>query len=259
MEITKETSYLIGLIQTDGHLRESTRNRGSLSIELSYKDKDIIDKIAALIPYNYKIFSRTRNTNFSQNYQSIGLRVCQKEFRDFLKTCNVPIGRKSASVAPPNFPTLSKIDYIRGLIDGDGSLGFSKTGLPFITFTTDSDSLKNYVLDFFNEISNSNYDFHRNKRDNIYNLSFFNEKGIDIVTVLYYNGALALDRKSHKAQLIKRWKRPANMRKRSKQTKWTQEQDQYILTHTIEQSMKKLDRTAQSVKMRLWRLNQNHA
>jgi len=50
------------------------------------------------------------------------------------------------------------------------------------------------------------------------------------------------------------WKRPKSMRVRSKQKKWTPEQDSYILTHSLKDSMEYLDRTEQSVKLRLWRL-----
>lgn len=37
--------------------------------------------------------------------------------------------------------------------------------------------------------------------------------------------------------------------------KWTPEQDKYILTHTIEESMSYLNRTKQSIRTRLYRLN----
>jgi hypothetical protein len=39
LDLTKPVhAYLYGLIQTDGHLSQGTRNRGKLQIELSYKD-----------------------------------------------------------------------------------------------------------------------------------------------------------------------------------------------------------------------------
>jgi hypothetical protein len=48
MEFNEKTpfnSYLIGLLQTDGNVYETTRNRGRITLELSEKDCDIIEKI----------------------------------------------------------------------------------------------------------------------------------------------------------------------------------------------------------------------
>lgn len=41
-------SYFVGLSQTDGHLRETTRNRGRLSIELGRRDEDVLLRLAHL-------------------------------------------------------------------------------------------------------------------------------------------------------------------------------------------------------------------
>ena len=98
MEITNEIAYLIGLAQTDGHLGKSSRNRGKFTIELSHVDKDIIEKIANLIPYNYSIFQRERNTNFLDGSKSIGIKVCNEDFRKWLVDMGVPYGRKSKKI-----------------------------------------------------------------------------------------------------------------------------------------------------------------
>jgi hypothetical protein len=40
-----------------------------------------------------------------------------------------PVGRKSQIVRPPALP-FSEVDYLRGIIDADGSVGFTASGLP---------------------------------------------------------------------------------------------------------------------------------
>ena len=61
MELNKNTSYMIGLFQTDGSLSRCSRNRGKLQLEISSKDEDIIYKLEKLIPYHCCIKKRKRN------------------------------------------------------------------------------------------------------------------------------------------------------------------------------------------------------
>ena len=44
------------------------------------------------------------------------------------------------------------------------------------------------------------------------------------------------------------------MRKIESRKKWNKEQDKFILSNSIEESMKILNRTKESIEMRLWRL-----
>ena len=72
---------------------------------------------------------------------------------------------------------------------------------------------------------------------------------------LYTDASLYLNRKYEKAMEVLKWIRPDNMKKISTRKKWDSVQDEYILTHTIEESMKHLDRTKKSIQTRLYRLN----
>lgn len=64
MFIDKNTSYMIGLFQTDAHMSKGDRNRGRFVLEISSKDEDIIYKLEKLIPYYSNIKKRTRNIKF---------------------------------------------------------------------------------------------------------------------------------------------------------------------------------------------------
>jgi len=65
---------------------------------------------------------------------------------------------------------------------------------------------------------------------------------------------LSINRKYINAQEIKKWIRPSTMRKIESRKKWNKEQDKFILSNSIEESMKILNRTKESIEMRLWRL-----
>ena len=253
--IDKNFSYLIGLLQTDGNLYETTRNRGKLQLELNIKDEDIIYKISELIKYNYKISKRDRVTNFGEN-STITIAIHDINFRYLIKDWGVPAGKKSEIIQPPLHKTgLSINDYIRGLYDGDGSLGYTGSGFPFVSFTTQSEKIKDFVIDFISKITEKpRKEPKRNKRDNIYNILIFKEDAIIFCKEIYPENCLSINRKYINAQEIKKWIRPIAMKKIESRKKWDKKQDEFILSNSIEDSMEVLDRTEESIKMRLWRL-----
>jgi len=250
-------SYLIGLFQTDGNLYDSTRNRGKFQIELSKKDADIIYKIKDFListNVNCTISTRVKNTNFGVS-NSITLSVQKLQFRDLLKQWGVPSGKKSIIISPPlHQKRLSINNYIRGLYDGDGSLGFTKTNFPFVSFTTQSENVKNFLLNFISEITFKPVkDIAKNKRDNVYNFAIYKEDAQLFCKNIYPTNCLSINRKYQLAQNIKNWNRPPKMVISNKK-RWDSKQDNYILSHTILESMAVLNRSKKSIQTRLWRI-----
>ena len=129
LEITKEIAYFIGLAQTDGSMYRGKGGKGKFSLELSSRDGEIMHSLRLVLPKNY-LYERTRTTNFGSDYKSIVLCVFSAEFREWLSEF-VPYGHKSSIIEP--LQTIYENDYVRGLIDGDGSLGFTKFNYPFVS------------------------------------------------------------------------------------------------------------------------------
>jgi len=252
---TPENSYIFGFFQSDGHLQKNTRNRGKLTLEISDRDKDILPKIQSILPVKSIITTRTRDTNFKLNYTSHTLSIYDWQFRTCVNKLGLPYGKKSNKICPP--ADFIERDYYRGLIDGDGSLGITGKGLPFIALVTDSESIANSYLAMANKTTNKQYACNRNTRDNIYNIAIFREEAQEMTRYLYYKDCLCLSRKEKKASDVLSWVRPASLRKRDACKKWTSYQDEFILNNTIEKSIKKLDRSKKSIQTRLWRLS-NH-
>jgi hypothetical protein len=69
-------------------------------------------------------------------------------------------------------------------------------------------------------------------------------------------GCLALERKGTQKEKVASWVRPKTMRKMTRKKFWTKEQDEYVLSHSVEESICYLTRSEKSVIMRLWRLKQ---
>ena len=250
-------AYLYGLIQTDGHLSKDTRNRGKLRIEMSYKDADVLEVLAGWIPYHTKISTRTRSTNFAAEYKSVILSVYAKEFRDELAHLGMNFGEKSKIIDVPNC-AFSKADYFRGIVDGDGSLGFTSNKFPFLSLCTASEKLAMAYVEFIREKTGKEKRLIRNSRDKIFNITVYKEEAQTISGILYYEGCLAISRKTRLALEIQDWKRPKSMRRVPNKKFWSKEEDVFILSHIIADSVVELQRSESSIKTRLWRLSSSN-
>ncbi|MBD2446886.1 hypothetical protein H6G76_06855 [Nostoc sp. FACHB-152] len=247
-------AYLFGFIQTDGHLYNSTRDRGRLSIEINKQDEHILLAFKNFIPFHSSITERVRTTNFSANQKSVIWRVYDKRFRDYLEMWGLPNGSKSQLIKLPS-GQFSKVDYFRGLIDGDGSLGLTAKGFPFLSLVTSSSKIAVGYIEFINQVTGKVKTSTRNTRDSVYNIVVYKEDAQILVRHLYYDNCLALSRKLIKASEVLSWSRPTDMRKVKHRKLWTPEEDQFIKTHSIDCSMEVLNRSRNSVELRLWRLN----
>jgi hypothetical protein len=249
-----EFAYMFGFIQTDGSMYKNTRNRGRVSIEIKSSDEYILEKFASIIPYSCSITQRTRNTNFKDNYKSSTLSVCSFDFRNELLSLGIPYGKKSDIVTIPSC-NFSKIDYFRGVIDGNGSLGLTSKNIPFISLITASGKFANEYLRFVFDTTGKQKTTSRNTRDGVYNIALFSEDAQKMVSMLYYNKCLALPRKIKNAYDVINWVRPNNMVKICfERHKWVKDDDDYVLSHTIEESMEFLKRTRKSIAIRKYRL-----
>ena len=247
-----EHAYLFGFIQTDGSLQQNTYNRGKLTIELNIKDSDILYKFGKIIPFSYNISERIRDTNFKNNHHSIQLTVYHLNFRNELVKNGIPYGKKSEIIEPPI--NCSKQDYYRGIIDGDGSLGFTKKNVPFVSLVTSSEKLTIGYSKLIFDLTGKEKVLTRNKRDNIYNIVLYNEDAQKLVEYLYYENCLCLKRKYESVINILKWERPLNIKRVPHLKFWDEEQDQIVLTYPIEEAAKILHRSLASVKTRSWRL-----
>lgn len=249
-----EHSYFIGFAQADGSLSQETRNRGKFKIELQKTDEYILHKFKSLFNVYSSITYRTRDTNFCKDYSCVTWSVSNKDFRDQLESSGIPVGKKSNIV---NIPTVnfSEIDYFRGIIDGDGSLGFTKLGFPFISLVTSSDQLTQSYNDFIFRMTGSIKKLSRNKRDNVYNIMIVKEDAQKIINLLYYDNCLCLPRKYLASMEVRSWIRPSTMKKRDVLYRsWLPEEEAYVLKHSIKDSVAYLGRSTDAVKIRRGRL-----
>lgn len=205
--LDRNESYVFGLLITDGSLSLYDRNRGRVQLELGEKDIDIIEKLVNLIPGS-KIKTRERITNFTSNktFKSVIFVNSHLDFRTKLINWGYPIKDKTLSASIPSVE-FHEIDFWRGVIDGDGSLGLTGTGLPFISLVTKSENLKTEYLKFLEKYLNLKKNVSRNKRDSVFNIMSNSGNAVKIAELLYSNNPqIYLERKYKKYLEILDWK-----------------------------------------------------
>ena len=249
-------SYLFGLLITDGHLSLSSRNRGCVSLEVSVKDEDIIKKLVDKIPGS-KIHYRERNTNFLNNYKTCIFSNHHLEFRQYLIDNGYPIKDKTLNACPPK-NEYNKYSFWRGVIDGDGSLGNinDKYSVPFVSLVTKSEPLKEAYCSFLYDEFKIKKQVNRNKRDNVYNIVIKNEEAIELAKLLYLNDKpdIYIDRKYKLAIKMQEWRRDPACKKLPAKRFWTKEEEEFILNHSLEESIESLNRTKKAILTKRYKL-----
>ncbi|WP_324610803.1 LAGLIDADG family homing endonuclease [Streptomyces acidiscabies] len=254
-----EYAYMFGFLQADGHLRQTSRQRGRLAVELNARDIGLLHKFQKLTPYYSSITERTRSTNFAQTHTSAIWSLCSLEARTTLNELGLPYGRKSTTIAPPNGRYQHR-DYLRGLIDADGSVGFTSQGFPFVSLATASTAIASHLRDYARDVTGAERTLKRNARDNIYNILYTKENAQKLAADLYYPDCLSLERKRASAESLSAWERPAGMRSACTRRRWTEHEDLVLLElNSPTAAAEVLGRTTQSCNLRLWRLRTGKA
>ncbi|MFJ3810576.1 hypothetical protein ACIPWE_29985 [Streptomyces sp. NPDC090073] len=255
MDLTvPEYAYMFGFLQADGHLRQGTGRKGQLNVEISVRDIDLLREFQKLTPYYSSIRARTRSTNFAETHTSAIWTLCSLEARTTLNKLGLPYGRKSKTIASPTV-VFSRRDYLRGLIDADGSVGFTGKGAPFISLVTASSAIASCMSDFGRDVTGAERNLKRNARDGLYNLLYRMEVAQRLVAELYYPGCLSLERKHAVADSLSDWVRPPGMRAAYIRRRWTETEDRILLELNCPRAAAEaLGRTTRSCDLRLWRL-----
>ncbi|MDH6586444.1 hypothetical protein M2161_005550 [Streptomyces sp. SAI-133] len=255
MDLTvPEYAYMFGFLQADGHLQQGAGQKGKLTVELSARDVDLLRKFQKLTPYYSSITERTRSTNFAEVHTSATWTLCSLEARTKLNQLGLPYGRKSRTITPPGFEFRAR-DYLRGIVDADGSVGYTGKGFPFVSLTTASTAVAAYLCFYAGKFTGSERSLKRNARDGIYNILYTNEKAQRFAAHLYYEGCLSLPRKQAAADSLAAWIRPCGMRVAPARRRWTASEDRVLLRlNNDAAAARELGRTEKSCYIRLWRL-----
>ncbi len=213
-------AYFFGFAQTDGSLYAGSGQKGRFSIELSVRDEAVLHSFAELFDVRSRVSYRERTTNFGPAHP-----VCFA-------------------------------DYLRGLVDGDGSVGFTRTGRPFISFVAASQPLAEFFCAQALAVTGAQRTSRRNSRDGVYNPMVAGDPAAPFAAWLYPDGCLALDRKRESAERVAAWTRPVDMRARPVlgARRWTAAEDADVFTGSVREAASRLGRSEKAVNIRRCRL-----
>jgi intein-encoded DNA endonuclease-like protein len=190
-------AYIVGFTTADGYIWYGTR--GAMILEYSIKNTDIsiLEFIRSEVSpnANIRIFDRyDKRTN--KTYTTAKLRIFSTKICRVLAKFGI-VPNKTGKEMLPNLPENFKYDYLRGLIDGDGSFGIYPQSTPNSYYSRMSIASASYqFLDDINKVLLMKLGKIVNKGCNCYALTL--QTRVNIITIgklIYNTNSFYLNRK----------------------------------------------------------------
>ena len=190
-----EMAYILGYVLADGCIIEGTYKgySGSLKLGVQTRDIDILEKIKKQLKSEHKI-------SIVKGAAHLG--IASQTIVNDLKSLGI-IYRKSLRENVPTVPHKYKKDFIRGVIDGDGSIHFDKRNYPTISVFCGKNTItfiQNHFLNTFNlysKISSVKKDKHSQF---LFYIAYRSNSAKTLIAYLYKDASLYLERKFKLAQ-----------------------------------------------------------
>lgn len=174
---TPSSCYWAGFIAADGCLRSN-----GVEVELAECDKKHLHKLCKFGGRDNKLWNREKYGHKSASMSLVSKQIA-KDLKNNFSICK----NKSLILSPPNLPKHLISHYIRGYMDGDGSIGWHKHCKSIrLCFTSGSSDILNWIkTTVVKKVSTSGSPSVRHKNNNCYYLEFKNKNTIDILNWLY--------------------------------------------------------------------------
>lgn len=196
---TEQKAYILGILMADGYNNEK---EGKIIISLLKQDQDILHKIAKDIYLDdYKIYNRLNNFGNQISVLQISSRDLSKDLASL--GC---IQAKSLILSFPKLENSFIPHFIRGYMDGDGSINWRKEdyngSLSFIGSITFISELLMLLQARFKFTSKLTHKSGTDSRCASFQVSG-NRQILEILDWIYKDSSLCLDRKYNKYLILK--------------------------------------------------------
>lgn len=209
---TKEKAYFLGLLMTDGNVFIKN-NIHKVSITLQEQDKYLIEKFCKEIKLNKKVTSDGRGC--------YGVQVCSKKMCEDLSKYHI-VPNKTFTIKLPHLKEEYMPHFLRGCIDGDGSVGFYKrkdrrSHKKMIRLCCASKLFLEEVKSFLTQKIGVGGFIREEKKDSLYQI-YYNANGdvYKLINYLYDGENICMKRKYDKILLIKNELEDTEITKESK-------------------------------------------
>lgn len=189
---TEEKAYWLGFIAADGNIC-----RRSLRINLNERDKAHLEKFKKAIQADYPI-KKIPGSGYGTGTILASLEINSVKIINDLKKFQIT-ENKSNTLKPPNIQEKFYKDWIRGYLDGDGSVSILKNGNFQLSFTGTKEVL-DFIQNFLTKQLNRKYCQRYPERDNNnYSINFGGTHSIiKYLNQIYENCSIYLERKYQK-------------------------------------------------------------
>jgi hypothetical protein len=195
-----DLAYVVGIIATDGNLSSNGRH-----INITSKDLEMVLRIKRLLKLKNKIGRKARGGVREKKYYLLQFGdVC---FYDFLLSVGLTPA-KSKTLEKLSIPTKYFHDFLRGCIDGDGSIGSfihpeSKLVQSRVRLVSASPRFLNWILVTIRTGMNIHGGWIYSSKKSVHILAFGKNDTRKILKMMYYKKSLpALRRKRLAAEKI---------------------------------------------------------
>lgn len=194
---TEEKAYWLGFLYADGNVSSTINN---VEISLSARDIDHLKKFNIFIKNKADVKIQTSKCN-NKEYLRCRLTITSKYFKNqLIKLGCIP--NKSLVLKFPSNKIINKKlvnHFIRGYVDGDGSITFTKSGRLSLSIIGTYEFLSS-IREIYPQFS----DLKKDKRwkNNTYYIICHTNKADEVLTSLYKNATIYLQRKYNRLAVL---------------------------------------------------------
>lgn len=202
LPLTDEAKYWVGFLITDGCV--STTHGNSVILALAPRDVEHLEKFRLFLKTDIPI-SRNKGGGIcviGSNRPMIrkpSLRVSVSSKRLVETLTDLGVTPRKTFTASAHNSLISSVDFWRGVIDGDGSVGICKNGSPFISVCGASTVLLGQFADFAGSVIGRRVKVSKAVNDNVWQCALGGPTARTLAGVLYRSAKVFLDRKHAKA------------------------------------------------------------
>lgn len=184
-------AYVLGFIVADGCIVQGTYKgySDSMKFGVHVKDKDILEKIKLELKSEHSI-STTEN--------AAHLSIASQKIVDDLKSLGISY-RKSLRENIPRVPPKFTRDFIRGIVDGDGSLWLDRRNYPTLSVSGGEKILSFIRKQFFRKFglysTLTKCSYSKGAKKYLYSISYRSNSAKTLIEYLYHDASLSLNRK----------------------------------------------------------------
>ena len=189
---TYNKAWLIGFLASDGTIR---KERNSIKIGLSARDREILEKIKQEVSIDRDILEYTSSNGFD----IVQLEWTSMQQKQDLAKYGVVPNKTYNNLSLPCFEDDNyTLAYILGYFDGDGSISLSPQGYLRFRLCCYTESLLKDIAIFFQNKYGATYSLSKDPNRQMYELSISTLYAKDIFNDMYNLNTLHLNRKYQK-------------------------------------------------------------